>query len=130
LHIVNEGVNYETRTLFEYWDFYAKNVNEAGDFLDWLAWDTYEFETSCFESHIPSPCISNLAPSLCATCYCSDHNSTSCSYYISDKDFTRLSSMIETIDEQHIHIINSMQEYDLSRDTDLRFNSTRLDVNL
>ena len=37
--------------------------------------------------------------------------------------------MIETIDEQHIKIVNSMWEYDLSRETDLRFSSTRLDVN-
>jgi len=34
--------------------------------------------------------------------------------------------MIETIDEQHIKIFNSMWEYDLSRETDLRFNSTDL----
>ena len=37
--------------------------------------------------------------------------------------------MTETIDEQHIKIVNSMREYDLSRETDLRFSSTRLDVN-
>jgi len=37
--------------------------------------------------------------------------------------------MIETIDEQHIKIVNSMREYDLSRETDLRLSSTRLDVN-
>ena len=36
--------------------------------------------------------------------------------------------MIETIDEQHITIINSMREYDLSRETNFRFSSTRLDV--
>ena len=47
LNTVYEGVNCETRTLLEYWDFCAKDVNEACDFLDWLAWDTYEFETSC-----------------------------------------------------------------------------------
>jgi len=37
--------------------------------------------------------------------------------------------MIETIDEKHIKIVNSMREYDLSRETDLRFSPTRLDVN-
>jgi len=37
--------------------------------------------------------------------------------------------MIETIDEQHIKIVNSMREYDLSRETDFRFSSPRLDVN-
>jgi len=37
LHVVDKSVNCETHTLFEYWDFYAKNVDEAWDFLDWLA---------------------------------------------------------------------------------------------
>jgi len=36
--------------------------------------------------------------------------------------------MIETINEQHIAIAYRMREYDLSRETDLSFNSTRLDV--
>jgi len=36
--------------------------------------------------------------------------------------------MIETINEQHIAIANRMREYDLSRETNLRFSSTRLDV--
>ena len=40
MHVVEEGVNYETRALFEYWDFYARNVDEAWDFLNWLAQDT------------------------------------------------------------------------------------------
>ena len=46
LHVVDEGVNCETPTLFEYWDFYARNVDESWDFLHWLAQDTYEFEIS------------------------------------------------------------------------------------
>ena len=87
MHVVDEGVNCETRTLFEYWDFYAKNVDEAWNFLDWLAWNTYEFETSCFDSYIPPPCILDLAHSLCETCYCSNHDSTSCLYYISGEGF-------------------------------------------
>ena len=37
--------------------------------------------------------------------------------------------MIETIDEQHIKIVNSMWEYDLSCETDFRFSSPELDVN-
>jgi len=128
LHVVDEGVTCETRALFEYWDFYARTVDEAWDFLDWLAQDTYDFETSCVNSCNPLPCIPDLAPSFCETCHCSDHASTSCPYYISDEGFTRLSSMLETIDEQHIRIFNSLREYDLSRETDLRFSSTRLDV--
>jgi len=53
LDIVYEGVNCETRAPLEQWDFCAKSVDEACDFLDWLAWDMYEFETSCsdFTSH-------------------------------------------------------------------------------
>jgi len=102
LHVVDEGVNCETRTLFEYWDLYASNVDEAWDFLNWLAQDTYDFDISCANSYNPPPCILDLAPSWCETYHCSDHDSTSCSYYISDEGFNRLSSMIETIDEQHI----------------------------
>ena len=37
--------------------------------------------------------------------------------------------MIETINEQQIKFVNKMQEYDLSHETDLRFSSSRLDVN-
>ena len=47
------GVNYETRTLLEQRDFCAKTVDETCDFLDWLAWDTYGFETSCSDFYIP-----------------------------------------------------------------------------
>jgi len=44
--IVYEGVNCETHALLEHWDFYTKNVDETCNFLDWLAWDTYKFETN------------------------------------------------------------------------------------
>jgi len=128
LHVVDEGVNCETRAFFEHWDFYARNVEEAWNFLNWLAQDTYEFEISCANSYNPRPCIPNLAPSLCETCHCSDHDSTSYPYYISDEVFSRLSSMIEIINEQHIEIVNRMREYNLSRETDLRFSSARLDA--
>ena len=59
LDIVYMGVNHETRALLEQWDFCAKTVDEACALLDWLAWDTYAFETSCFDSYIPP-----LAPLL------------------------------------------------------------------
>ena len=36
LNTVYEGVNCETRALLEHWDFCARDVNEACDFLDWL----------------------------------------------------------------------------------------------
>jgi len=52
LNTVYEGVNYETRTLLEYRDFCAKNVDEASDFLHWLSRDTYEYEISCTNSYI------------------------------------------------------------------------------
>ena len=42
-----------------------------------VAWDTYEFETSCSYSHILPPCISNYAPPIRYACYWSDHESTS-----------------------------------------------------
>ena len=96
---VYDGVNCETRALLEYWNFCAKDVNEACDFLDWLAWDTYEFETSCYDSYVPPPCIPDYAPPICRICHCSDHDSNSCPYYISNEGFARLSNMIETMNE-------------------------------
>ena len=97
LDTVYEGVNCETRTLLEHWDFCAKNVDKASDFLDWLTWDTYEFKTSRFNSYIPFPYMPTYAPSVCGICHCSDHDNTSCPYYISDEGFAILSSMIETM---------------------------------
>ena len=64
LDTVYLGVNFETRALLEQWDFYAKTADEACDFLDWLAWDTHEFETSCLDSYIPPP-ASLFVPLLC-----------------------------------------------------------------
>ena len=55
LHVVNEGVNSQTRALLDRWDFCARNVDEAWELLEWLAKDTYEFETSQFTSSTPSP---------------------------------------------------------------------------
>jgi len=102
LDTVYEGVNYETRAILEQWDSCAKSVDEACDFLDWLAWDTYEFETSCFKFYIPSPCIHTHAPTLCNICHFSDHDSCSCPYSISNEGFARLSSMIETMNKQRV----------------------------
>jgi len=56
------GVNCETRALFEYWDFYTRNVDETWDFLNWLAQDTYDFHISCANFYNPLFCIPDLAP--------------------------------------------------------------------
>ena len=77
-------MNCDTRTFSEYWNFCAKNVDEAWGFLDWLTRDTYEYEISCTNSYIPPPCIPDYAPPMCEIYYCSDHDNNSCSYYISD----------------------------------------------
>jgi len=122
------GVNYETRTLLEQWDFCAKTVDEACVFLDWLAWDTYEFETSCFDFYIPPPYIATCVPPVCEICHCSDHYSHCCPYYISNEGFPRFSNMIEAIDKQRVEFELKMREYDLSHETDLRFSSPKLDV--
>ena len=63
LNTVYKGVNCETRARLEYWDFCAEDVNEACDFLDWFAWDTYEFETSCSDS-CTHPLASLIMPLL------------------------------------------------------------------
>jgi len=38
--------------------------------------------------------------------------------------------MIDTMNEQQIKFANKMRKYDLSHETDLRFSSPRLDVNM
>ena len=106
--IVYESVNCEIHALLEYWDFWAKDVNEACDFLDWLVWDTYEFETSCFDSYIPPPYIPGYAPPVCEIYHYSDHECNSCPCYILDEGFARLSSMIGTMNEQQIEFANKM----------------------
>ena len=80
LNTVYEGVNCETRTFLEYWNFCTKNVNEAQNFLDWLAQDTYEYEISCTNSYIPPPYIPDYAPPMREIRHCSDHGSNSCPY--------------------------------------------------
>ena len=99
LNTVYEGVNCEIRALLEYWDFRAKNIDKAWDFLDWLAQDSYEYEISCTNSYIPPPCIPDYAPPVCEICHCSNHESNSCPRDISDDSFAKLSSLIETINE-------------------------------
>ena len=128
LDAVYKGVNCETHALLEQQDFCAKSVDEACDFLDWLAWDTYEFETSCFDSYIPSPCIPTCTPPMCTICHCFDHDSNSCPYYISNEGFARLSHMIQTMDKQRVEFEIKTREFDLSHETDLRFSSPKLDV--
>jgi len=121
-------VNLETRALLEQWDFCAKSVDEVCNFLDWLPWDTHEFETSCFNSYIPPPCIPTHAPTLCEICHYSDNDNTSCPYCIFDNGFARLSNMIETMNKQHVEFANKMREYGLSHETNLRLSSPKLDV--
>jgi len=122
------GVNYETRALLEQWDFCAKSVDEACDFLDWLAWDTYEFKTSCSDAYIPPPCIPAYVRPMCEICHCSDHDNSSGPYYIPNEGLARLSNVIETIDKQRVELKFKMREFDLSCKTDLRFSFPKLDV--
>jgi len=99
LDTVYKGVNYETRALLKQWDFCAKSADEACVFLEWLAWDTHEFETSRSDFYIPPPCIPTSIPPMCDICNCSDHESICCPYSISDEGLATFSNMIETIDK-------------------------------
>jgi len=114
-------VSCETSALLEHSNFFAKNVDETCDFLDWLAWDSYGIETSCFDSYNPPPCD---------ICHCHEYNSNSCPYHISADGFAGLTSLIEIMNEGQIEFANKMQQCDLSYKTDLTLSSLRLDVNL
>ena len=55
LSIVDEGVNSETHILFEYWDFYAKSVDEVWYLPKWIAWDSFEFDKTSRVSRYSFP---------------------------------------------------------------------------
>ena len=44
LDIVDESMNSKTRILLEYQGFLGDNVEEAWYLLQWIAWDSFEFE--------------------------------------------------------------------------------------
>ena len=108
MNIVYESVNCEARALLKYWNFCAKDINEACDFLHWSTWDTYEFETIWSDSYVPPSCIPDYALPVCEIFHCSDHESNSCPCYISDEVLARLNSMTETMNEQQIEFANKM----------------------
>ena len=80
-------MNNETRILLQYWDFHGQNVNEAWCLLEWIAWDSFEFEkASCISGYLfHVPCAfyakSYCAPLWCDMCNSSAHNVSSCPYY-------------------------------------------------
>ena len=89
LGIVDEGVNSKIRILLQFWDFRGKSVDESWCLLEWVAWDSFEFEkASCLSrDSFPDPCAlyirSYYAPFWCDVCNSSDHNISSCPYYAS-----------------------------------------------
>ena len=72
----------------------------------------YEFETSCSDSYIPPACTPAYAPPLCEICQCSDHDSSSCPYYIPSEGLAGISNMIETIEKQRVELEIKMREFD------------------
>ena len=58
-NIVNEVVNSKTGTLLVYWNFHSKNVDDTCYLLEWIAWDSFEFEkTSCVSRYsFFDPCV-------------------------------------------------------------------------
>ena len=52
LGLIDESVNSKTRILLQYSDFHGQNVNEAWSLLEWVAWDSFEFEkASCVSGY-------------------------------------------------------------------------------
>ena len=48
LGVINEGMDFEVRTLLEYWSSHFKSMDGALGSLKWLGGDTYKFENiSC-----------------------------------------------------------------------------------
>ena len=80
-------MNRKTHTLLEYWDFKRKNVDEAWHLLEWITWDSFEFEKASRVSRysFPDPCAfharSYYAPFWCDSCNSLDHETNLCPYY-------------------------------------------------
>ena len=59
LNLINEGMNGETITLLQCFEFLSNTIDEVLDLLEWVAMETYEFEdimyaSGClFLSHVP-----------------------------------------------------------------------------
>ena len=87
LGIIDEGMNNETRILLQFGDFHGKNVDEAWCLLEWVAWDSFEFEkASCvYGNSFHDPCAfyarSYYAPFWCDMCNSFAHTVSSCPYY-------------------------------------------------
>jgi len=85
LGIVDEGVNNETGILLQYFD--DLNVDDAWSLLEWVAWDSFEFEKTCcvYRYYFLVPCAfygrSYYAPLWCDMCNSSAHNVSSCPFY-------------------------------------------------
>ena len=69
------------------WDFHDKNVDGAWYLLEWIAWDSFEFEKA---SHVYGYSFSNTCafysrsyygPFCCDLCKSSEHDTNSCPHY-------------------------------------------------
>ena len=63
LGIVDEGVNSETRILSQYWDLNCKSVDDAWCLLEWIAWDSFEFNKDSRIYGYSFPCLLYTSPS-------------------------------------------------------------------
>jgi len=92
--LLMRGVNNETRTLLGYWGFHAKNIDDAWYLLEWIAWDSFEFEKAAIilKYSFPDPCAfyyrSYYARFWCYLCNSSGHETNLCPYYICYDQFT------------------------------------------
>jgi len=84
LCIVDEGVNNEIRILLKFWNFHCKSVDEAWNLLEWVAWDSFEFEkASCVYGYSFHDLCAFYTKSYyislwCDMCNYSVHNVSSC----------------------------------------------------
>jgi len=90
LAIVDDGVNSKIQTILAFFGFHAKNIDDACYLLEWIAWDSFEFEKTSRVSRYSffDPCAfyvrSYYAPFWCDFCNSSDHDMNSCPYHACD----------------------------------------------
>ena len=102
LNILDEIINGKTRALLQYLGFLAKSVDEAWYLLEWIAWDSFEFEQAACSSgySLSDPCVfyarSYYSLFWCYLCNSSNHETNLCSYYAGydQSDFASLGTRL------------------------------------
>jgi len=91
--------------LFKYWGYLGRSVDEASCLLEWIAWNSFGFETASRVSRYsffdPYALYSRsyYAPFWCDLCNSYDHNTSLCPYFAcyAQPDFASLKDNTDVV---------------------------------